>query len=284
MHVPSFVRYVVEESRQSVVIESLIWFLMDPAFVRLIQVYQDRFERIANKPVKRNYYVLVTDGIPLSYYDGPNEVVEYIRDYLTFAIPNLSLQAYFDKHTRQITINSDQFGNNPSLVGFLSEGWDLSRFLRVTPFLTTRANAAYPQIVMNLIPLSTDSQALFNLPLMMIYSDFVRFQLVGNTQIPLLASVPVSEKRVEFVTWKSLHQIYVLVGKNFVDVATIDVMDMFGKEFPFAEDATLVLTLGFSSKDRVYIRPENAVSLSNCHEGALYTDISERQEQEDFPT
>ena len=125
-------------------------------------------------------------------------MVEYIRDYLTFAIPNLSLQAYFDKHTSQITINSDQFGNNPSLVGFVSEGWDLSRFLRVTPFLTTRANAAYPQIVMNLIPLATDPQPLFNLPLMRIYSDFVRFQLMGKTQIALLATVPVSGKRASF--------------------------------------------------------------------------------------
>ena len=82
----------------------------------------------------------------------------------------------------------------------------------------------------------------------MIYSDFVRFQLVGNTQIPLLASEQVSGKRGEFVTWQTLHPIYVTVGKNIVDVATIDVMDMFGKEFQFEQDATLVLTLCFRPK------------------------------------
>ena len=118
----------------------------------------------------------------------------------------------------------------------------------------------------------------------MIYSDFVLFQLVGNNQIPLLSSVPVSGKRGEFVTWQPLHPIYVPVGKNFVDVATIDVMDMFGKEFQFAQDATLVLTLGFRPKDRGYISPANTVSSSNFHDGAFYTDISERREQEDVPT
>ena len=70
----------------------------------------------------------------------------------------------------------------------------------------------------------------------------------------------------------------------FVDVATIDVLHMFGKEFPFAKDATLVLTLGFRPKDRGYISPENTVSSSNFHDGTFYTDISERREQEDVPT
>ena len=137
-----------------------------------------------------------------------------MRDNLRFAISNLSLQAYFVKHTRKFKINSDQFGNNPSLFCFVSDAWVLSRFLRVPPFLTTRTNAAYPQIGMNLIPLATDPQPLFNLPLMMIYSDLVHFQLVGNTQIPLLARVPVSGKRGELVTWQPLQVNYVPVGKK----------------------------------------------------------------------
>ena len=117
----------------------------------------------------------------------------------------------------------------------------------------------------------------------MIYSDFLRFQLVGNTQITLLASVPVSGKRDEFVTCQPLHLIYVPVGKHFVDVAKIDLMDMFGKEFPFAQDATLVLTLGFRPKERGDIRPENAVSSSNFHDGSFFTDSSERREQQAVP-
>ena len=83
---------------------------------------------------------------------------------------------------------------------------------------------------------------------------------------------------------QSLHTIYVQVGKHFVDVATIDVMDMFRKEFQFAQDASLVLRLGFRPKERGYISPENTVSSSNIHVGKFYTDISERREQEDVPT
>ena len=74
------------------------------------------------------------------------------------------------------------------------------------------------------------------------------------------------------------------VGKNFVDAATIDVMDMLGKEFQFAQDAIPVLTLGFRPKERGYISPDITVSSSNFHDGTFYTDISERGEQEDVPT
>ena len=60
-------------------------------------------------------------------------------------------------------------------------------------------------------------------------------------------------------------------------------MCMFGKGFQFAQDATLVLTLGFRPKDRVYISPENTVSSSNFHDEAFKLTLVSDGNKKMFP-
>ena len=73
-----------------------------------------------------------------------------------------------------------------------------------------------------------------------VYTDIIKDQIVGDTQVPLLGALPVIEKPGNQLYWAFQHPLYVPITKNFIDTIEIKMTDETGKTIMFKDGLAIV--------------------------------------------
>jgi hypothetical protein len=73
-----------------------------------------------------------------------------------------------------------------------------------------------------------------------VYTDIIKDQIVGDTQVPLLGALPVIEKPGNQLYWAFKHPFYIPITKQFIDTIEIKMTDETGKTIMFKDGLAIV--------------------------------------------
>jgi len=87
------------------------------------------------------------------------------------------------------------------------------------------------------------------LSVMMVYTDIIEYNLVGDTQAPLLGFIPVTSKFGEQAHWCFNPVYYVPVKENLLSSISIKICTDTGETFPFQNDGKVICRLNFRKRN-----------------------------------
>lgn len=85
-------------------------------------------------------------------------------------------------------------------------------------------------------------------PSMYLYSDIIKYQMVGDIEAPLLGVLPCLPTTGSQVYWAFNPPYYIPLIKNDIDTIQIKVTTDAGDEVPFADDGKVICRLNFRRK------------------------------------
>ena len=89
---------------------------------------------------------------------------------------------------------------------------------------------------------------LFNINTIYVYSDIGQYQLIGDTQAPLLGILPVEGSHKQQRFWSFAPAYYVPVNKSYITTIEIQLCTDIGDKIPFDTDSCVVTRLHFRRK------------------------------------
>ena len=81
-----------------------------------------------------------------------------------------------------------------------------------------------------------------------IYCNLIKYQLVGNTEVPLLGVCPINGRDGEQVYWGFIPPYYIALNTKVIDCVEIKLTDEHGVLVPFDPSGKVVCRLHFRRK------------------------------------
>ena len=153
--------------------------------------------------------------VPSGFYHSPEALLEKINETCHRNV--LSYNSHINRF--EVTTSIGMFGNLHQLLGFRTKTVDRGTIAAHPPLLHRGIYSLY------------------------VYSNVCEYSLVGDTQVPLLRSVPLksSTKFGDVESTVFMNPMYIPVNKTFIDNIEIDIRDDAGEEIPFEEGRTVVV-------------------------------------------
>lgn len=191
-----------------------------------------------------NYRVL---KMPTGYYSGIKEFGEYFssqfNSYPDIAILNESgssntsckLTPVYNPITKTIKFLKENISSFQILsfkkdfaqcIGFETQLWNDQLFVAQADTITQKAH-------------------LNNQNSMNVYCDIIKYQIVGDTQAPLLATLPVHGNPNEEFYWPFFPPYYISLNQNNISSIEIKICTESGDPFPFDKSGRVVCKLHF---------------------------------------
>ena len=205
----------------------------DPAMMKLEKIVQEYISD--NKIVPTDYRLL---KVPTGYYKNAGELAAYFCKLLSTgpSEQNCSISSTYDAITKMINIKLQNF----SWIFPLSLGQNLLKSLGA------ETTAVKDNVFMFDRRYDLIHQAnLENLSTMYIYCDVIKYQIVGDTQAPLLATLPVQGAPTEQIYWGFNPPYYIPVNQKTITSIEIKICTDTGEVIPFDITGRVVCNLHF---------------------------------------
>ena len=175
-----------------------------------------------------------------NYYKSVAELGTYLVSKLKRAYPKTVLNFEYDQFTRQASFKSSTFSSDHACVAFATNSNYLNRVLGITE----NAEMKDRQMTLTFIPnTSTQPPLLENPGAMFIYSDIVKYQMVSDTQVPVMGIVPSDGEHADRRTFVFNPAIYIPLATDELDTIEIDIRTPQGIYFPFWPESNVMVRL-----------------------------------------
>ncbi|KAF0146331.1 MAG: hypothetical protein FD143_3341 [Ignavibacteria bacterium] len=191
--------------------------------------------------VKCTDYKLIK--IPTGYYPNPGAIAKYVTNWFNKAPPNLRrgrkswrLDCNYDPYLGKVDFVEHNILWYRFVTGslrFHEAMGNQSTFINNKLYISFANNIIGPRVLLD------------KFESMHIYCDAIKYQICGDTQIPLLAVVPLQGRPMESCYWSCSPPYYLPLNQKSFNTIEIKVCTPTGEGFPFSKDGTVVVQLHF---------------------------------------
>ena len=193
--------------------------------------------------------------LPAGYYESMREVCDFLTKQYAAALkewmPDAIANFTYNENTNKVSVTGGR-----QRVQIIFEDENFSILTGIKAFADSRFNNADDPA--NIGPMYTTSNyvgeqskeasRLENPTSMYIYSDICEYQLIGDSQAPLLGILPIDGHHKQQRYWSFVPPYYIGVTRAFLSEIELRICTDTGDLLPFTNDSTVVVRIHFRKK------------------------------------
>jgi hypothetical protein len=180
-------------------------------------------------------YISKIVKIPTSYYQKPFDIANYLTGKFNENCPEiLKIHCTSDQFTETISFSTTKNVN----LQFITQNYRLQTALGLT-------SAKIGDSLFLAKPRETPANKTYmeNLNTMYVYCNAIKYQIVGDTQAPLLATLAIQGKPGEQCFWGFNPPLYIALAQKSLSSLEIKICTDSGELFPFHPSGRVIIQL-----------------------------------------